>query len=298
MTKFATQYVKGCAACQTCKVNSHPTKPGLVPIPHSGNSRPFQTITIDYITDLPPSKGPGDQVFTAIQVVVDHDVSKAIVLSPCTKEISAEGALDLLFRDIYSKYRFPSKIISDRGPQFIAKSFRELHKYIGTQSALSVAYHPQTDGQTERTNRELGLALRIYCGNAPDQWSSLLSAFEYAHNQSVHSVTGKTPFELLYGYQPEGLGNVKINSKHPATEERLRQLHRDRKYHRCSQQGSSPNDEKIACWRSQIQEGRQSPSRGNQPETSISVQETSAQETGFFRSSGSHRTGGLSPQTP
>ena len=60
MTKFATQYVKGCAACQTCKVNLHPTKPGLVPIPHSGNPRPFQTITIDYITDLPPSKGPGD----------------------------------------------------------------------------------------------------------------------------------------------------------------------------------------------------------------------------------------------
>ena len=91
-----------------------------------------------------------------------------------------------------------------------------------------MAYHPQTNGQTERTNRELGLALRIYCGNAPDQWSSLLSAFEYAHNQSVHSVTGKTPFELLYGYQPEGLGNVKMNPKHPATEERLRQLHRDR----------------------------------------------------------------------
>ena len=123
MTKFATQYVKGCAACQTCKVNSHPTKPGLVPIPHSGNPRPFQTITIDYITDLPPSKGPEDQVFTAIQVVVDHDISKAIVLSPYIKEISAKQALDLLFWNVYSKYGSPSNIISCQRPQFIAKSY-------------------------------------------------------------------------------------------------------------------------------------------------------------------------------
>ena len=96
MRKFIVQYVKGCAACQTCKVNTHPLKPGLRPIPHSGDTRPFRTITMDYITDLPESDG-----YNAIQVVVDHDVTKAAVFSPCTKNITAKGAMDILQRDVY-----------------------------------------------------------------------------------------------------------------------------------------------------------------------------------------------------
>ncbi|KAJ8455645.1 hypothetical protein ONZ51_g12371 [Trametes cubensis] len=77
MRKFIVQYVKGCAACQTSKVNTHPIKPGFIPIQHSGDTRPFRTITMDYITDLPESDG-----FNAVQVAVDHDVSKAAEHGP------------------------------------------------------------------------------------------------------------------------------------------------------------------------------------------------------------------------
>lgn len=99
---------------------------------------------------------------------------------------------------------------------------------MGIETSLSTAYHPQTDGQTERVNQEIDLALRLYCGNAPETWAKLLPQFEFAHNQRTHSVTGKSPFELLYGYQPEAIGTVRSNPKHPSTEERLKTLHEAR----------------------------------------------------------------------
>ena len=219
MRKFIAQYVKGCAACQTFKVNTHPTKTGLMPIPHGGDPRPFQTITIDYITDLPPIDG-----YDAIQVVVDHDVTKAVVYSKCNKTITAVGASNLLWNDVFSRFGLPSKIISDRGPQFAASAFQELHNQLGIKTSLSTAYHPQTDGQTERVNQELEGALRIYCGNDPASWASKLKELEFAHNHRTHSVTKKSPFELLYGYQPDIGTNVRTQAKHPNTEERLRNL--------------------------------------------------------------------------
>ena len=219
MRKFITQYVKGCAACQTFKVNTHPTKTGLMPIPHGGSSRPFQTITIDYITDLPPADG-----YDAIQVVVDHDVSKAVVYSKCSKTITAIGASNLLWNDVFSRFGLPSKIISDRGPQFAASAFQELHNKLGIKTSLSTAYHPQTDGQTERVNQELETALRIYCWNDPEGWAAKLKELEFAHNHRTHSVTKKSPFELLYGYQPDIGTNVREESRLPNTEERLRSL--------------------------------------------------------------------------
>ena len=124
---------------------------------------------MDYITGLPPSKDSEERIYDSIQVVVDHNVSKAIVVSPCTTKIMAEGAADLLFRDVYKHFGCPDRVISDRGPQFVSQSFRELHRLLGAETSLSTAYHPQTDGQTERANQEIDLALRIYCMNAPSE---------------------------------------------------------------------------------------------------------------------------------
>ena len=135
MSQFISNYVRGCATCQTTKVRTNPTKAPLMPIPHSGNTVPFQVITMDYITDLPPTEDGYD----AIQVVVDHDVSKAAVYSPCTKQITAMGAAKLLWKDTFSRYGLPQKIISDRGPQFAAQAFRELHEVLGIQTSLSTA---------------------------------------------------------------------------------------------------------------------------------------------------------------
>lgn len=219
MRNFVTHFVRGCAICQSMKTNTHPTKPGLMPIPHGGNPRPFATITMDHIVDLPESEG-----FNGIQVVCDHDATKGVVLSPCTKNIDAMGAADLLQRDVYRCFGLPERIISDRGPQFASTAFREPHKLLGVKTSMSTAYHPQTDGGTERTNQTLEVAIRIYCAENPGSWAKMLPQFEFALNNRAHSVTGRSPFELLMGYHPDAIGRVHPSPKHPSTEQRLKEL--------------------------------------------------------------------------
>ena len=87
-----------------------------------------------------------------------------------------------------------------------------------------MSYHPPTNGQSEWAIQEVEVASRIYCGNYPDTWSTLLPQFKFAHNHSTHSVTGKSPFELLMGYQPRAIVWVHPKTKHSSTKEWLTQL--------------------------------------------------------------------------
>ena len=172
ISQFIANYCWGCTTCQTTKVQTHPVKTALMPILHSGNTHPFQVITVDYITDLPLM----EEGYDTIQVIVNHDVTKAVVLSPCMKEITAMGAAKLLWKDTFSHYGLTQKIISNWGPQFAAQAFRELCEALRIKTLLSTAYHLQTDGQTERVNQEIDLDLRIYCANSPDKWAEFLPA--------------------------------------------------------------------------------------------------------------------------
>ena len=79
----------------------------------------------------------------------------------------------------------------------------------------------------ERVNQEIDLDLRIYCINNPDKWAEFLPAWVFAHNQRTHLSTGKSPFKLLYGYQPEAMGTVWTKIKHPSTEDHLYTLQQD-----------------------------------------------------------------------
>ena len=101
---------------------------------------------MDLITDLPPADG-----FDSILVVVDQGLSKGVILIPCNKTLTSKDTARLF----YKRFGLPDKIISDRGPQFASKAFLALLKLLGIKSALSTAYHPQTDGTTERVNQEI-----------------------------------------------------------------------------------------------------------------------------------------------
>ena len=129
------------------------------------------------ITDLPPAEG-----FDSILVVVDQGLTKGIILVPCNKSITAEGTAKLLLENLYKRFGLPDKIISDRGPQFASKAFIELLKLLGIKSALSTAYHPQTDGTTERVNQEIEAYLSIYCASHPEEWPSAFRTMEFTHN--------------------------------------------------------------------------------------------------------------------
>ena len=200
------------------KANTHPTVPPLNPI-RSSTSHPFQQLSCDLITDLPPSSG-----FDSLLVMVDHGLTKGVILCPTKKTATAKGIATLFFHKVYTHFGLYEKIISDRGPQFASAFTKELGKFLRYTLALSTAYHPQTDGKTERVNQEVETYLRIYCGNNPTLWADSISHAEFAHNHRPHSVTGKSPFYLMMGYEPVPLPNVLPSFPLPAVEEHLKAL--------------------------------------------------------------------------
>jgi hypothetical protein len=143
MYTFIRNYITGCMMCQQNKVNTHLTTLSLTPIKTNGG-RPFSMIMMDFITDLLVSHG-----FDLILMVVDHGLTKGVVLIPCTKTFGTLETADALLRNIYRRFGLPNMIISDQGPQFVSCMFREIGKLLGIDLRMSTAYHLQTDRQTE-----------------------------------------------------------------------------------------------------------------------------------------------------
>ena len=200
LTSFVRNYVDGCAVCQQFKISTRPTKPSLQPIP-SGSSRIFGAVGVDFMTDLPSSDG-----FDSIMVTVDHGLTKGLVLTATTKEgLTTDKTAQLYIDNIYSRFGLPDSIISDRGPQFDSELFQTLCKALGIKSKLTTAFHPQANGGTERTNREIQLYLSIFCINNPESWKEKLKLAEFVYNNRTHAERNETPFELMYGATPKAI---------------------------------------------------------------------------------------------
>ena len=222
LSVFVNNFVAGCAVCQQNKVCTHPVTPPLSPI-KSSSSLPFKQLSVDLITDLPLSHG-----YDSLMVVVDHGLTKGVILVPCSKTIGANGIAQLFFDHAFKHFGLHDTLISDRGPQFAFAFARELARILKYDVRLSTAYHPQTDGQTERANQEVETYLRIFCANNPHQWSKFLTFAEFQHNPVPHSSTKVSPFSLLLGYDPRSypsLGKTFL----PALESRLSSLDLARK---------------------------------------------------------------------
>ena len=142
------EYVKGCATCQANKINTHRQKPRLFPITTDPEVQPFEVVTMDFITKLPVSKG-----FDTILTITDHDCTKAAIFIPCNEMITAEGVAQLYLQHVYPHYGLPKKMITDRDPRFILTYMRNLCRTLDIKQNVSSAYHPQTDGQSERMNQ-------------------------------------------------------------------------------------------------------------------------------------------------
>jgi len=145
------RYVQGCFKCQQNKVQ-HQKKAGEL-YPLEIPQGPWQEISIDIIGPLPKSNG-----MDAIVVIVDRFM-KMIHLKATMTNVSSEGIAKIYRDDIWKLHGIPRKILSDRGPQFASKFMEEFTKALGTKRQLSMAYHPQTDGQMERINQEIGMFL-------------------------------------------------------------------------------------------------------------------------------------------
>ena len=196
MSTFLRRFITGCADCQAAKVNTHPTVPRLSHLAVN-NPLPFSSISVDLITGLPDSHR-----YDAVMVVVDHGLMKGVIYYPCTKNIDSEGVAQLFFTNVFPRFSLHSKLISNRGPQFASALARELACLLQYDVALSMAYHPQTDGEMEQVNQELEMYLRLFASRKPKEWSKFLPMAEFAHNSATHSITQRTPFSLMMGYEP------------------------------------------------------------------------------------------------
>jgi hypothetical protein len=174
---------------------------------------------MDFITQLPDSKG-----FTAILVVVDR-LTKMAHFIPTTNEIDADGTVSLLMSRVVSAHGLPDDIVSDRDKTLTAQFTQAFMTSLGVTQNLSTAFHPQTDGQTERTNATLEQYLRCFSNYQQDDWSELLPMAEFCYNNTVHSSTNQTPFFALHGYHPRFSINVpRVASSNPLAHERLTSL--------------------------------------------------------------------------
>jgi hypothetical protein len=157
---------------------------------------------MDLIGPLPESKGPltTDPTYNMIFVAVCR-LTKMVVIAPTTTDLTSEGTARLMRDHIFKRFGIPEKIISDRGPQFVSSFMKEFYKMIDIEGNPSTAYHPQTDGQTERENAEVGKYLRMWINERQNNWSEWLSIAEFCINNRT-SATGKSPFYLNHGRHP------------------------------------------------------------------------------------------------
>jgi hypothetical protein len=155
---------------------------------------------MDFITQLPPTGGPIR--YDAIVVFVDR-LTKMVRIAPTTSDVNSEGTAQLLFDNVFKHHGLPASLITDRGSTFTSKLYAEFMKKLETKHRKSVAFHPQTDGQTERTNQTLETMLRHYVGSRKHgDWHLCLSAAEFAINNAFTPTIGTTPFQLNYGRNP------------------------------------------------------------------------------------------------
>ena len=121
---------------------------------------------------------------------------------PCSKTSNASRIARIFFDEVVRLHGLPKTIVSDRDVKFTSYFWKTLWHLMGTLLKFSIAYHLQTDGQTEAVNKSLGNLLRCLVGDSPGNWDLVLPQAEFAYNNSVNRSIGKSPFEIVYGYKP------------------------------------------------------------------------------------------------
>ncbi|KAK4683964.1 putative transposase, partial [Tremellales sp. Uapishka_1] len=188
------KYVRGCAPCQRAKTSRQRPQGFLQSLEIA--EAPWAAISMDFVEELPNSNG-----FDSILVVVDR-LTKWAIFIPTTTRLRAAGLVDLIIDNVITQHGMPSSIVSDRGSKFTSKLWAAMCNALGIKVSLSTAFHPQTDGQTERVNQTLEAYLRYFVNYNQDNWSTLLSRAAFTHNNSIHSAIQMSPFYANFGYNP------------------------------------------------------------------------------------------------
>ena len=195
MVLYSKAYVESCTRCRSAKsVTSKPN--GLLQSLQIPNRR-WAQVSLDFITGLPRSSNGNDAILTLVD-----SVSKMAHFIPTKTTVSAAETVELLADRLVRYHGFPTTLISDRDTRFVSELWGKFCERFKIKRALSSAWHPQTDGQTERVHRTLEQILRTYIQTDEAAWEGLLPAAELAYNCTVHNSTGMTPFETMIGENP------------------------------------------------------------------------------------------------
>ena len=195
MRRDVEQYVKHCDTCQRNKPRNHKAHGHLQPLPVPGWR--WESVSFDLIVKLPKTSRGND----SICVFVDR-LSKMVHLAPCKESMKAPGFARLFVWNVYRLHGLPKTLISDRGTHWNNQFWHGVCELLGVEHRMSTAYHPQTDGQTERVNRTLEDMLHHYVPAVRRDWDDLLACAEFAINNSWQESIQNTPFWVNYGQHP------------------------------------------------------------------------------------------------
>ena len=193
-----------CRTCQVCATskpqNGKPQgKLKTMPVP----TRPWQYIGIDFVGPLPESSNRTGG-YDMICVIIDL-LTSMVHLAPSRQTYRASDIAELIFDTVYKLHGLPERIVSDRDSLFTSKFWKRLHRLLNTELRMSSAFHPQTDGATERANRTMTQMIRQCVSPDQKDWVTKLPAVEFAINSARSSTTGFSPFQLNYGRNPTSL---------------------------------------------------------------------------------------------
>lgn len=194
MSLEVQNYVRNCSTCQRNKYDQA-AKPGLLqPLPVLAGV--WESISLDFIEGLPPSAGKH-----CILVVIDR-LSKNSHFLALSHPYTALDVAKVYLNEVFHLHGMPKDITSDRDPMFLSEVWIEMFRVHGVDLKYSTAYHPQSDGKTEVTNKTLETYLRYMTSDAPQTWSDWLPLAEWWYNTTYHTAIRITPFEVIYGQPP------------------------------------------------------------------------------------------------
>ena len=219
MKESVSDYVKGCAVCQQSKILTHRPKTPLYRIPTIPDARPFQRVSMDLITGLPAHRG-----YDAILTIVDQGCSHAAIFLPCTTTITGPGIAQLYLDHVYRWFRILDKVISDRDPRFTSHFGTALAKRLGIEQNLSSAFHPQTDGLSERKNQWVEQYLHIITAQHPQDWTTWLALATAVHNNRRNATTGLLPSQILLEIEPRLMPMTEQETGNQYAEQRIKEM--------------------------------------------------------------------------
>ncbi|KAI8662371.1 hypothetical protein NCS56_01040800 [Fusarium sp. Ph1] len=218
MSKTIRGYVAFCPVCHENSTSRKPTQGELQSI--AVIPRPFHTIALDFITDLPEVSAAGTMWFVAGQDKLDCLATvncvfskKTMLLAGHTSYTAEDWAIVLIRMLFMLDWGIPVRIISDRDPKFTSQIWRAVFGFLRVDFLMSAAYHPQTDGISERKNQTVETAIRYHTATDPDTpWPTLLPSLQHNLNNAVSNTIGRAPNDLIYGFRPRGLIDLAASS--------------------------------------------------------------------------------------